>query len=131
MGTIKNNEVVIGTYDGVDFHYAFNQNKAFMINASEIASYLKIDLSEYLKKDSTKMYINSLLKHNINFYNKRGNGYERIEGKEQTLEDILLIENQTYYFDYFLIYDMTKDYLEFYFWIDDIRIDTIRKLLKQ
>jgi hypothetical protein len=129
MVNLIDNQVVLGTYKGVDFHYIFNQNKAFMINASEVANFLKIDISEYLNKETTKYYINSLLNYDIDCYDKTVSGYERVKGKKNTLEDLLLIENGTYFFDYFLIYEITKEHLSFYFWIDHIRIDTIRGLL--
>lgn len=129
METVIENQVVLGTYKGVDFHYVLNQKKAFMINASEIATFLKIDLSEYLNKETTKYYINHILKKEGKFYDDINKTYGRVKETKTSLEDLLLIENGIYFFDYFLIYDMLKEHLEFYFWIDDVRIHTIRGLL--
>lgn len=132
MGTIKKNEVVLGIYDETTFHYVFNHNNRFMINATEIAIYLKIDLSEYLRKETTKRYIDLLLKQKptLTKFKIDGEQYETMMGKNNNLEDVIIIEKDTYYFHDFLIHDLLKPFLEFYFWFDDIGVETRRALSK-
>lgn len=133
MEITKNKPIVIGSYEGVDFHYLINSNNRFMLNAADIANYLKIDLSEYLQRDLTKIYIDQLLhrKPTLTKYKVNDKEVESIFGSNNTLEDVILIEDGIYYLHEFLIYDISKPFLEFYFWIDDVSIETKFKLLNR
>ena len=115
METIKNTPIVIGNYQGVNFHYIFNENDRFLINASDIAKHFNIDLSAFLANQEADRWIKHLLKK------------ANTEGKSRTIDDIVLIENGIYYFHKFLIYELTKPYHDFYWWIDEFFYDLMVK----
>lgn len=128
---METNQKLLGIYKDTKIHYIFKQNKRFMVNATEVTNYLNIDLSEYLQRDSTKHYIDHLLrqKPTLTKYKVDGEEFEAIIGEHIALEDVLLIENEIYFLHEFLIYDLCKPFLDFYFWIDSISIKTRFELL--
>lgn len=111
---------LIGTFEGNQFHYAFNVNDRFMINASDIEKHYNLNLSQFLEGEESKSWIKHLLesKPTLTKYKINNVECESILGRSQTLEDIILIDNGEYYFHKFLIYELCKPYNQFYWWID-------------
>ena len=115
MEIIKNTPIVIGTYEGVNFHYIFNENERFLINASDVAKHFNLNLSDFLEKEDTDRHIKHLLKK------------KNTIGQIRTLDDIILINDGVYYFHKFLIYGLCKNIHPFYWWIDEFFYDLMVK----
>ncbi|MFV8336415.1 KilA-N domain-containing protein [Flavobacterium sp. RSP29] len=128
METTIENKRIFGIYKDKTIHWHLNENNNYMINASDIAELLNIDLSKFLESQDAKLWIKTLIekKPKLTHYKVNNVPQSRILGEDLALQDILLIENRNYYLHKFLIYQMTNELdREFYWWFDQILFNKI------
>ena len=125
MGT---KEKILGIYKETTFHYIHNENERFMINATDIAKHFNINLSEFLKEEETVLWIKTLLEKDYSPIKYKVNN-EQFEttGRSYTFEDIVLIDNGIYYFSKLLIYQLCKPLGMFYWWMDGLFFELMKK----
>ena len=126
MKTTIENKRIFGVYQEKTIHWHLNENGNYMINASDIAELLNINLSEFLENEIIKCQIKTLIekKPKLTYYKVNNIPMSRILGHDLDLEDVVLIENGVFYFHKFLIYKMTNELdLAFYWWFDQILFD--------
>ena len=120
---------LLGEKDGVIYHFIHNENGRFMINATDIAKSFNINLSEFLEKEETKLWIECLLKKDKApvRYKVDGEEYESTIDRNYKLEDVILIDNGIYYFGKLLTYELCKPLGFFYWWMDGLFYELMKK----
>jgi hypothetical protein len=110
MKTTIENKRIFGVYQEKTIHWHLNENGNYMINASDIAELLNINLSEFLESEPAKLWISHLI-----------DDKSKLIDDSYKFEDVLLVENGNYYVHKFLIYKMTNELdFKFYWWFDQI-----------
>jgi hypothetical protein len=110
METVIENKRIFGVYQDKTIHWHLNENGNYMINASDIADLLSINLSEFLESKEAKLWISHLI-----------NDKSELISQHYNFEDVVLIEKGIYYLHKFLIYKMTNELdMKFYWRFDQI-----------
>lgn len=120
---------IIGNYNEATFHYIHNHNDRFMINVTDIATHFNLNLSAFLQDEVTKKWIETLLKKDNSplQYKVNGEKFTITTDYSHTFEDIILIENGKYYFCKFLTYELCKSLGMFYWWMDGLFFELMKK----
>ena len=124
---IKNK--VLGNYNETTFHYIHNHNDRFMINVTDIATHFELNLSDFLEDEVTKIWIQTLLKKDKAPLQYKVNG-ETFTSKTDysfTFDDIVLLENGSYYFCKQLTYQLCQSLGMFYWWMDGLFFELMKK----